>query len=45
MQYPQKYQAKKSGEVPGSKGGKRNVWNSKFSWLIYDSSNNVNYAV
>ena len=33
MQYPQKYQAKKSDEVPGSKGGKRkfhNVWKSSF---------------
>jgi hypothetical protein len=25
MQYPQKYQAKKSDEVPGSKGGKRKI--------------------
>ena len=40
--------SQKSDEVSGSKGGKRkfhDVWKSKFSWLIYDSSNNVNYAV
>ena len=45
MQNSRKYQARK---VSGSKGGKRkfhNVWKSKFSWLIYDSSNNVNYVV
>jgi hypothetical protein len=48
MQYPRKYQAKKSDEVSGSKGEKRkfhDVWKSKFSWLIYDSSINVNYVV
>jgi len=40
--------SQKSNEVSGSKGGKRkfhDVWKSKFSWLIYDSSNNVNYVV
>ena len=44
MQYSRKYQATK--KVLGSKGGKRkfhDVWKSKFSWLSYDSRNNVNY--
>ena len=40
--------SQKSDEVSGSKRGKRkfhDVWKWKFSWLIYDSSNNVNYVV
>ena len=40
--------SQKSDEVSGSKGGKckfHDVWKSKFSWFIYDSSNNVNYVV
>jgi hypothetical protein len=48
MQYPWKYQVKKVIKVSGSKSGKckfHDVWKSKFSWLIYDSSNNVNYVV
>ena len=48
MQYPRKYQVKKSDEVSGSKGRKckfNDIWKSKFSWFIYDSSNNVNYVV
>ena len=37
MQYPVKYQAKKSDEVSGSKGGKckfHKVWKSKFPGLF-----------
>ena len=37
MQYPWKYQAKKSDEVSGSKGGKckfHKVWKSKFPGLF-----------
>ena len=48
MQYSRKYQPKKCDEVSGSKDGKRkfhDVWKSKFLWLIYDSSNNVNYVI
>ena len=43
--------SQKSDEVLGSKGGMHkfhDVWKSKFLWLIYviyDSSNNVNYVV
>ena len=48
MQYPRKYRPKKCDEVSGSKDGKRkfhDVWKSKFVWLIYDFSNNINYVV
>jgi hypothetical protein len=48
MQYPRKYQAKKVMKFRVLKVESANSTMSgsqKFSWLIYDSSNNVNYVV
>ena len=47
MQYPRKYQVKKVMKFQVLKVESANSTMSgiQFSWLIYDSSNNINYVV
>jgi hypothetical protein len=47
MQYPRKYKAKKvmKFQVLKVESANSTMFGSHFPWLIYDSSNNVNYVV